>query len=102
MDVPHLGLLVAAGLLAGAVNAVAGGGSLVSFPALLAVGLPSVTANVTNTVALWPGYVGAVFGFRADLAAQRRRAITFAVTAIAGAVLGCCCCWSPPEPSSTR
>lgn len=89
MDLAHLGLLAAAGLLAGAINAVAGGGSLVSFPVLLAVGYPSVTANVTNTVALWPGYLGAVLGFRADLAGQRRRAVTFSVTSVVGAALGC-------------
>ena len=50
-----IGLLAGAGLLAGGVNAVAGGGSLISFPALLAAGYPPVTANVTNTVALFPG-----------------------------------------------
>lgn len=51
-------LLAAAAFAAGAINAVAGGGSLVSFPALLAAGYPSKTSNVTNSVALWPGYVG--------------------------------------------
>ena len=65
----HLGagelvLLGGAGLLAGGVNAVAGGGSLISFPALLAVGYPSVTANVTNNVALLPGYVGGTVAYR--------------------------------------
>ena len=57
-------LLGGAGLLAGAVNAVAGGGSLISFPALLAVGYPSVPANVTNNVALLPGYVGGTLAYR--------------------------------------
>lgn len=88
MDLPQLGLLVTAGLLAGGINAVAGGGSLVSFPALLAAGYPGVTANVTNTVALWPGYVGGVLGFRTDLTDQRRRAVTFSVTSVVGAVVG--------------
>jgi hypothetical protein len=50
--------LVAAAMLAGLVNAVAGGGSLISFPALLSVGLPALGANITNTVALVPGYLG--------------------------------------------
>ena len=68
----HLGagelvLLGGAGLLAGGVNAVAGGGSLISFPALLAVGYPSVPANVTNNVALLPGYVGGTLAYREEL-----------------------------------
>ena len=66
-------LLAAAALVAGAVNAVAGGGSLLSFPALLAVGYPALTANVTNSVALTPGYLGGTVGYRRELAGQRRR-----------------------------
>jgi len=54
--IPEQGIVLGvAGFLGAAINSVAGGGSLVSFPALLAVGYPSVAANVTNTVALWPG-----------------------------------------------
>ena len=81
-------LLGGAGLLAGAVNAVAGGGSLISFPALLAAGYPAVTANVTNTVALVPGYAGSVAGSRADLAGQGRRARALGLTSAVGALLG--------------
>ena len=81
-------LLAAAGFAAGAVNAVAGGGSLISFPALLAAGYPSVPANVTNTVALWPGYAGSVAGSRPELAGQRLRVQALGVTSVAGAVLG--------------
>ena len=51
----HAGLLAAAGLLAGAMNAIAGGGSFVSFPAMIAAGLPPVIANASSTVALFPG-----------------------------------------------
>jgi hypothetical protein len=58
---------------AGAVNALAGGGTLITFPVLLAVGLPAVAANVTNTVALCPGYLGATLAQRRDLAGQRSR-----------------------------
>ena len=57
-----LAFLLLAGLVAGAVNAVAGGGSLLVFPALLAVGFPPLAANVTNSVAQWPGYLGIVAG----------------------------------------
>ena len=58
-DPRSLALVALAGLLGGGVNAIAGGGSLLSFPALIAAGLPPLTANVTNTVAMVPGYVGA-------------------------------------------
>ncbi|WP_047866043.1 TSUP family transporter, partial [Rubrobacter aplysinae] len=57
-------LLVGAGVLSGALNAAAGGGSLISFPALLLVGYPPILANVTNNVAAWPGYVGGAWGYR--------------------------------------
>src|SRR4051795_7855962 len=85
----HLGpgevaLLAGAGLLAGAVNAVAGGGSLISFPALLAVGYPSVPANVTNNVALLPGYLGGTLAYRAELAGQGPRARRLGATSAAG------------------
>lgn len=81
-------LLAGAGFLAGAINAVAGGGSLISFPALLAAGLPSVPANVTNTVALWPGYVGGVLPYRQELAADRARVTALGLTSLVGAVGG--------------
>lgn len=63
-----------AAIVAGAVNAIAGGGSLITFPTLVAVGLPPVVANVTNTVALCPGYFGAALAQKRDLAGQGRRA----------------------------
>src|SRR3954467_8529928 len=66
--------LVAAGASAGAVNAVAGGGSLVSFPALLAVGYAPVTANVSNQVGLVPGYLGGSLSGPEELGGQRRPA----------------------------
>lgn len=89
----HLGpgravLLIVAGFAAGAVNAVAGGGSLISFPALLAAGYPSVTANVTNAVAVLPGYLGGSLAYRAELGGQGRRVAALAATGAAGAVLG--------------
>jgi uncharacterized protein len=81
-------LLVLAGLGAGFVNGVAGGGSLVSFPALLAVGLPPLTANVTSTVGIWPGYLGGVAGYRGVLGGQRDRVRQVLPVALAGAVAG--------------
>jgi uncharacterized membrane protein YfcA len=81
--------LLVAGLLAGGVNAVAGGGSLLVFPALLAVGFPPLAANVTNSVAQWPGYLGIVAGARRDLHGQRRRILLTSAVAVAGAAIGC-------------
>ena len=68
-------LLMAAGFGAGLANGVAGGGSLVSFPALIAAGHTALVANVTSTVGIWPGYAGGAAGYRRVLAAQRARAV---------------------------
>ncbi|WP_213450832.1 sulfite exporter TauE/SafE family protein [Rhizomonospora bruguierae] len=89
MEISQALLLLAAGLAAGAVNAVAGGGSLVTFPTLVAIGLPPVPANVSNSVAVFPGYVASVFGSRADLGGQGRRLRMLLPTAVVGAVAGC-------------
>jgi uncharacterized protein len=88
LGLPELALLAGAGLLAGAVNAVAGGGSLISFPALLAVGYPSVAANVTNNVALLPGYVGGTLAYREELRGQGARARRLGATSAAGGLAG--------------
>jgi uncharacterized membrane protein YfcA len=88
LDPGDIVLLAVAGLAAGAVNAVAGGGSLISFPALLAAGLPSVTANVTNAVAVLPGYLGGTVAYRRELSGQKGRAVALGVTSAVGAVAG--------------
>lgn len=84
-----LAFLVVAGLVAGGVNAMAGGGSLLVFPALLAVGLPPLAANVTNSIAQWPGYVGIIAAARRDLHGQRRRVLLTSAVAAAGSAVGC-------------
>jgi uncharacterized membrane protein YfcA len=83
-------LLVAAAvaLLAGGVNSIAGGGSLILFPTLVALGLGTVEANVTNSVAQWPGYLGGVAGFRAEYVGQRRRLVRLGVVAVLGGTTG--------------
>ena len=72
MTVAQALLLAVAGFAAGAINSVAGGGSLVSFPALLAIGTPALTANATNLIAVTPGYVGGTVGYHAELRGQGR------------------------------
>ena len=88
LEPAQIGLLAGAALVAGAVNAVAGGGSLISFPALLAVGYPALTANVTNSVALTPGYFGGTLGYRRELTGQRGRILALGAISAAGAVVG--------------
>jgi len=85
----QLTFLLVAGLVSGAVNAVAGGGSLLVFPALLAVGFPPLAANVTNSVAQWPGYVGILAGARHELPGQGRRVALTSVVAVFGSAVGC-------------
>jgi len=88
LGAPEIALLLGAGFLAGAVNAIAGGGSLISFPALLAVGYPSIAANVTNQVALLPGYLGGSVGYRRELSGQGRRTLFLSLTSSVGALIG--------------
>ncbi len=73
---------------AGVVNALAGGGTLISFPMLTAVGVPTVAANVTNTVALVPGYLGATLAQLNDLRPQKQRLWLYLPTGVIGGVLG--------------
>lgn len=80
--------LALAGFSAGAINALAGGGTLVSFPALLALGIAPVTANITSTVALCPGYLGAALAQRRDLQGQRTRMLPLLAVAACGGWLG--------------
>jgi uncharacterized membrane protein YfcA len=76
------------GIGGGFVNSVAGGGTLVTFPMLTAVGIPPLDANITNAVALSPGYAGGVYAQRRDFLGRRRLARILSVTAILGGVTG--------------
>jgi hypothetical protein len=84
----HFPILFAAALAAGLFNALAGGGSIFTFPALVAIGVPPILANVTNTVALCPGYVGGVLAQRRDLSGQGRRMLLLLPVAAAGGIAG--------------
>jgi len=85
---PHVLLLVIGGVGAGFFNGVAGGGSLISFPLLLALGYPALTANVTNTVGIWPGYVGGAAGFRREISGQRGHLVELAPVSVVGGIAG--------------
>ena len=83
--IPYL-WLVATSLIAGVMNALAGGGSFISFPAMLSIGVPPIQANATNTVALWPGQLTSLWALRTDL---RRDLLAVVITAsIVGGVGG--------------
>lgn len=80
--------LFVAAMLAGALNSVAGGGSLISFPTLLLVGVPAIPANATNALAVWPGSVASIPPYRKDLAHARGELIFFSLVSVVGGVLG--------------
>jgi uncharacterized membrane protein YfcA len=81
-------LVVFAGMWAGTINTVVGSGTLVSFPVLLGIGLSPITANVTNTVGLFPGSFVGAYGYRRELQGQRSRALILLTATIAGSALG--------------
>lgn len=86
---PLEGLLVlVAGIAAGGINTLVGSGTLITFPTLLAFGVPPVTANVSNTIGLVPGSVSGAWGYRRELAGQRSRVIRLASASLIGGVLG--------------
>jgi uncharacterized protein len=80
--------LAAAAAGAGVINAIAGGGTLLTFPALLSAGLTPVGANATNTLALWAGQLSSAFAYKKHLQDERKRAISLAVPSVIGGVLG--------------
>jgi uncharacterized membrane protein YfcA len=83
------GLLVfVAGIAAGTINVVVGSGTLITFPVLLGIGLPPITANVSNTLGLVPGSVAGAYGYRRELSGQGRRAIQLGIGSTLGAVAG--------------
>lgn len=91
MQISEMALLSGAGLVGGLCNAVAGGGTFFTFPALLAVGLPPVSAGATSAVAIWPGHAAGLIGegtvLRQDLVARPGRVVLFTLASAAGAAL---------------
>jgi uncharacterized protein len=88
MTIGHGILLFLAALLAGGLNSVAGGGSLISFPALIFAGIPPISANATSTMALWPGSVASVGGYREKLPRDRRLLAPLTAASLLGGFLG--------------
>ena len=88
LDIPHAAIAFGAAFLAGAINSVAGGGTLVSFPALIWLGLDSVAANATSTVAIWPGTVGSIWGYRRELRSVPSRFLAMIFPSLIGGIAG--------------
>ena len=88
MSVLHLFIVGLAAVVGGAVNALAGGGTLITFPVLTALGIPVITANITNTVALCPGYLGATFAQMKDLRGQSLRLWLLLPVGVFGGIVG--------------
>lgn len=90
--------IVVLSAVAGVMNAIAGGGTLLTFPALVGLGIPAIVANATSTVALWPGAVSSMVGYREELVGARRWAMGFALPSLMGGAAGA---WlllrTPPE-----
>jgi uncharacterized membrane protein YfcA len=96
--VQHLPILLGAGFLAGAMNAVAGGGSFVSFPALLFAGVPAVAANASSTVALWPGSLTSLYGYRGHFLGLRGIPLpALLAVSVAGGLVGALLLLFTPE-----
>ena len=81
-------LVLVAGVWAGGINTIVGSGTLVSFPVLLYVGLPPVTANISNTLGLFPGSFTGAYGYRRELAGQGRRVLVLSTAIVLGAATG--------------
>lgn len=88
MTATHQLILIGTAIAAGALNTVVGSGTLITFPTLLALGIPPVTANVSNTVGLVPGAVAGVYGYRRELAGQRSAMLRLASASLVGAPVG--------------
>jgi uncharacterized protein len=84
----EIAAVLLAGVAAGTINTVVGSGTLITFPTLLALGVPPVTANVSNTVGLVPGSLSGAVGYRRELAGQRARLLRLASASVLGGIVG--------------
>ncbi|MGI8734142.1 MAG: sulfite exporter TauE/SafE family protein [Pyrinomonadaceae bacterium] len=91
-------ILILAAFMAGAINSIAGGGTLVTFPVLIWLGLDPKVANATSTVALWPGLYGGLFGYRRELENSAKLLLRLGVTSVIGGAVGAwLLIWTPSQ-----
>jgi uncharacterized membrane protein YfcA len=95
-------LIIVAAFAAGAINSIAGGGTLLSFPALIWIGVNPVMANATNTLAIWPGSFAGVLGFRSEVASLERWLLFLTLPSLAGGVVGAVLLLHTPEKIFAR
>jgi len=88
MSLPNMLMMIAAAFVAGVINSIAGGGTLVTFPVLIWLGLDPKVANATSTVALWPGLFGGVFGYRRELENSSTILLRLGITSVIGGAIG--------------
>jgi uncharacterized membrane protein YfcA len=99
--IAHAGILLVAALLGGAMNAVAGGGSFLTFPSLILAGVPPIAANATSTVALWPGSVASVAAYRREVR-HAPHTLLLSITSLVGGALGAALLLHIPSATFTR
>jgi uncharacterized membrane protein YfcA len=102
LDPWRLAVAFVAAFVAGAINSVAGGGTLVSFPTLVWLGLDSITANATNTVSVWPGAVASVWAYRRELRTAEERFRVLMIPSVIGGLLGAILLRVTPAPTFDR
>ena len=102
MSLPKLAILFSGAFAAGAINSIAGGGTLVTFPLLIWFGMDPKVANATSTVALWPGLFGGLFGFRKALENSTPILLRLGTTSVVGGALGAWLLIWTPSPTFAR
>jgi uncharacterized protein len=102
MSLLHIAILVAGAFAAGAINSIAGGGTLITFPLLIWLGLDPKVANATSTVALWPGLFGGLFGYRKELEKSSALLLRLGLTAVIGGAIGAWLLIWTPSPTFAR
>lgn len=102
MSLTHIAILFAAAFAAGAINSIAGGGTLITFPVLIWLGLDPKVANATSTVALWPGLFGGLFGYRRELENSSKILLRLGLTSVIGGAVGAWLLIWTPSPTFAR
>lgn len=97
MSSAHILVPAAAAFAAGVMNSVAGGGSFLSFPALVFAGVPPISANATNNAAMWVGTIGSARGYREEIAAHRGLLLPVISVSVAGSLIGACLLLATPQ-----
>ncbi len=102
MSLPTILMLVAAAFAAGVINSIAGGGTLITFPVMIWLGLDPKVANATSTVALWPGLFGGLFGYRRELENSSAILFRLGLTSVIGGAIGAWLLIWTPSPTFAR